>query len=83
MRGKTSPRAGDFSNLINLENAATAQNSYFDSKTQSMSMKQRAMTVSAAATTRQSTYGAMPTKNIKFEKFIELMFQSGMDSDNI
>jgi len=52
MRGKTSPRAGDFSNLINLENAATAQNSYFDSKAQSMSMKQRAMTVSAAATTR-------------------------------
>jgi hypothetical protein len=40
MRGKTSPRAGDFSQLINLENAGTtAGNSYFESKSVSLSKR--------------------------------------------
>jgi len=84
MRGKTSPRAGDFSQMMAMEHT-TAQNSYFESKSISLSKRQgqRMQTKSPAVTTRGSTYGALPTKNIKFEKFIELMFTSGMDPNSI
>ena len=69
---------------MNMEQAGTtAQTSYFESKNLSLAKRldsKRAVTRSPG-TTRGSTYGAMPTKNIKFEKFIELMFQSGMDTN--
>ena len=72
--------------MMNLEASTAVNNSYFDSKSVSLSKRMnvnRGQTKSPA-TTRQSTYGGgLPTKNIKFEKFIELMFQSGMDSDSI
>jgi hypothetical protein len=78
MRVKTSPRAGDFSQMMNMENAGTtAQNSYFESKSVSLSkrMNQQRGQTKSPATTRGSTYGGgMITTNIKFEKFIELMF---------
>jgi hypothetical protein len=38
MRGKTSPRAGDFSQMMNLDHT-TAHNSYFESKSVSLSKR--------------------------------------------
>jgi hypothetical protein len=39
MRGKTSPRAGDFSQMMNLDHATTAHNSYFESKSVTLSKR--------------------------------------------
>ena len=57
----------------------TAQTSYFDSKLVSKrgqsESRQRAVTRSP-----KSRYRSIPTKNIKFEKFIELIFKSRMQT---
>ena len=65
-------------------NDTTAQTSYFDSKFVSKrggmnsESRQRAMTRSP-----RSRYRNIPTKNIKFEKFIELIFKSRMQNQDV
>ena len=60
----------------------TAQTSYFDSKLVSKrgvsESRQRAVTRSP-----KSRYRSIPTKNIKFEKFIELIFKSRMQTQEV
>ena len=43
----------------------------------------RDMSKSPGGSTMGGNYGRMPTRNLKFEKFIELMFQSGMEPATI
>lgn len=70
-----------------LEGGTTAQTSYFESKltTSKQQQKQRAGTRSPSTSQSQrfSTYLNLPTQNVKFEKFCELMFASGMQNDRI
>ena len=87
-RGKTSPRGNEFSQLMALEGGTTAQTSYFESKLTATKQTQqkRAGTRSpstASHSQRFSTYLNLPTQNVKFEKFCELMFASGMQNDRI
>jgi len=83
-RGKTSPRGNEFSQLMNLEGGTTAQTSYFDSKlTASKRLDQKRATTRSPGTSTRSTYLSLPTKNVKFEKFVELMFASGMVPEKI
>ena len=60
----------------------TAQTSYFDSKLVSKrgvsESRQRAVTRSP-----KSRYRSIPTKNVKFEKFIELIFKSRMQTQEV
>jgi len=86
-RGKTSPRGNEFSQLMALEGGTTAQTSYFDSKlTASKALAQKragTRSPSHSQSVRFSTYLNLPTQNVKFEKFTELMFASGMQADRI
>ena len=67
-----------------LDGGTTAQTSYFDSKlTASKRLDQKRASTRSPSQSHRSTYLSLPTKNVKFEKFTELMFASGMDIEKI
>ena len=69
-----------------LEGGTTAQTSYFDSKLTTSKLQQKragTRSPSTGQSQRFSTYMNLPTQNVKFEKFCELMFASGMQNERI
>ena len=73
----------EISQIYGMGGETTAQTSYFDSKM--VSKQQPGMDSSQRARTRSpmSRYRNIPTKNVKFEKFIELIFKSRMQPVDI
>ena len=76
MRGPSTANP-DISQIYGMD-GTTAQTSYFDSKMQSRQQPGSSSSKRAMTRSPMSRYRNIPTKNVKFEKFIELIFKSRM-----
>jgi hypothetical protein len=72
----------EFSNLLGGD--TTAQTSYFESRlTHHPNMAELESKHRTQNRSPNSTYFNIPTKNVKFEKFIEVIFKSRMQAEDI